>query len=161
MITGEEIVAALPLATDLEGVQKAVSREVAIRGVMAETGESREVVTKMSDALASMDQEAVLELTEGEPGSLASALRRYVNELWKTSGDEVSVIAGDLTALLAYPWPLEEASQVAQRIHRIYLKHAAKRSFELAAWEELDQEERDLATTVIRELLEFPRDYQA
>jgi hypothetical protein len=101
----EELVAQ---ADDLDTVVRAVAREHAIRHGMAETGESREIVTDMLDAAISMDQEAVLDLMEGEPTTLAAGLRRYVEELEKR--DELQPrdrLVGELDSLLAYPWPGE------------------------------------------------------
>jgi hypothetical protein len=96
---------------DLELVQAALVREKVIRNAMAQTGEGRETIVDMIDALASMDQEAVLSLTEGEPTTLADALRRYVNDLESRHGDYVSpaTVAEELGAILAYPWTGEEA----------------------------------------------------
>jgi hypothetical protein len=89
---------------DLEEVKRAVVRETVIRGMMTETGESREIVAEMFDANNSMNQESVLELTEGEPTTLADALTRYVDVL-EASDPDPERIAGELTALLTYPWP--------------------------------------------------------
>jgi hypothetical protein len=99
---------------DLGRFQAALVRERVIRNTMAQTGEGRTTVVDMINALDSMDQEAVLDLTEGEPTTLVDALRRYVAELEKRDpdGDELTPVAritGDLGALLAYPWPDEEA----------------------------------------------------
>jgi hypothetical protein len=107
---GLTVCEALAGEDDLSGVTRALAREQVIRDLMRETGESREIVTETLDAAESMDQEAVLGLTEGAPTTLADALRRYVTELEERPGpvEELSV-AADLTALLAYPWPDEEA----------------------------------------------------
>lgn len=99
---------------DLGRFQAALVREKVIRNTMAQTGEGRETVVDMVNALESMDQEAVLDLAEGEPTTLADGLRRYVDELEKRDpdGDELTPVAritGDLAALLAYPWSDEEA----------------------------------------------------
>lgn len=88
---------------DLEQATKALARETVIRHMVAETGEPREIVAEMVDAHASMDQEAVLNLTEGEPTTLRDALERYVESVRQNG-----VPAGaeyDLEALLAYPYP--------------------------------------------------------
>lgn len=88
---------------DLEQATKALARETVIRHMVAETGEPREIVAEMVDAHASMDQEAVLDLTEGEPTTLRDALERYVENVRQNG-----VPAGaeyDLEALLAYPYP--------------------------------------------------------
>lgn len=98
-------------ARDLEAVQAALVREIVIRQVMAESGEERRHVVDMLDAMDSMGQEAVLELTEGQPTTLHEALQRYVEDL----GSEVygvhevaelrHLVVGDLGTLLTYPWP--------------------------------------------------------
>jgi hypothetical protein len=109
----ESLADALASVDDLEEVKAALIREATIREVMRETGEDRRTVTDMMDAMASMGQEAVLELTEGEPTTLADALQRYVDQLpeaVKTMTGEVSEnIVADLSALLAYPWPGQTA----------------------------------------------------
>jgi hypothetical protein len=69
---------ALADVTDIGKVVRAVVRETAIREMMAETGESREAVTTVADAAVSMDEEAVLDLMDGEPTTLSRALARYV-----------------------------------------------------------------------------------
>lgn len=111
MITpGDMIAAALENADDLDVVIRAVAREQVIRHAMAETGEDRQTVADMLDASISMDQEAVLDLMEGEPTTLAAGLKRYVSEL--EGQDELQPrdrIVSDLDSLLAYPWPGENA----------------------------------------------------
>lgn len=95
---------------DLARVQRALVRERAIRDVMAKTSESREIVAEAMDAMASMDQEAVLDLADGRPTTLADALTRYVRIM--ADWDEViprDQVAGDLSAILEYPWRDEEA----------------------------------------------------
>jgi hypothetical protein len=99
--------------TELDTVQAALVRERVIRHVMAETSEDRQTVTDMIDAMESMDQEAVLDLAEGEPTTLANGLQRYVDELEKRDPDRdeltpVARVSGELAALLAYPWPGEQ-----------------------------------------------------
>lgn len=94
---------------DLDMAMRALVRERAIRDTMAKTGEGRETVVDMINALQAMDQEAVLDLAEGEPTTLIDALARYVRilETW----DEViprDRVAGDLDAILEYPWSGEE-----------------------------------------------------
>jgi hypothetical protein len=99
---------------DLDAVNRAVEREREIRIGMARTGQGREVVAEFLDAEAAMDEEAVLGLTEGQPTTLVDALRRYVEELEKKadlsepSGWPPARMAGELAALLAYPWPEDE-----------------------------------------------------
>lgn len=89
---------------DLDMVQRALSRERVIRQVMVESGEDRQTVTDMADAMESMGQEAVLSLTEGEPTTLRDALQRYVDGL-DTADPQEADVAGDLGAILNYPWP--------------------------------------------------------
>lgn len=95
---------------DLDVVIKAVARERVIRDTMARTGEGRETVVDMADALDSMSQEAVLGLTEGEPTTMRDALSRYVDDLESRHGDYVSpvTVAEELTEILNYPWSAEE-----------------------------------------------------
>jgi len=104
---------ALSCEQDLAAVERAVVRERAIRQTMAETGEARAVVVETIDAALSMDQESVLELTEGAPTTLADALARYVRLLPEAvtgmTGEISDQIASDLSAILEYPWPAEEA----------------------------------------------------
>jgi hypothetical protein len=94
---------------DLEAVKRALAREQVIRDAMAETGESREIVAEMVDAHTSMDQEAVLDLTEGEPTTLRDGLEQFVAELERRmEGDPGSTfgeVLDGLNALLSYPWP--------------------------------------------------------
>jgi len=97
-------------APDLDAVKAALIREDATRHVMAETGEDRQTVTDMMAAVDSMDQEAVLDLMDGEPTTLRAGLQTYVAELSKRDpdGDELTPVArvlAELGALLAYPWP--------------------------------------------------------
>jgi hypothetical protein len=99
----------LSAAPDLDRASRAVDREREIRIGMARTGEGREVVAEFLDAEAAMDQEAVLDLTEGQPTTLVDALSRYLVELEKR--DELQPrarVAGELAAILAYPWPEDE-----------------------------------------------------
>jgi hypothetical protein len=98
---------------DLSRVQAALVRETTIRQVMAQSGEGRQTVEDMINAMESMDQEAVLDLTEGEPTTLRDALLRYVRVLDERDpdGDELTPVAGvsgDLGAILNYPWSDEE-----------------------------------------------------
>lgn len=93
---------------DLEPVKAALVREVTIRRVMAETGEPREVVVEAIDASDAMADEAILDLTEGEPTTLHDGLRRYIDDLagrdWASS-HEIGAVLADLSALLNYRWP--------------------------------------------------------
>lgn len=101
---------------DLDKARAALIRETVIRSVMAETGEPREIVVEMIDAMDAMDsmaQEVVEELIQGEPTTLPDALDRYVDRLfdWSSSsgpsGDDIrgQEIGWDLTAILNYPFP--------------------------------------------------------
>lgn len=93
-------------ANDLDDVRRALAREQTIRDVAAETGEDRQNVADVLDASISMDQEAVLELMDGQPTTLAAGLARYVQEL--EGRDELQPrdrIISDLETMLAYPWP--------------------------------------------------------
>lgn len=98
---------------DLDKVQRALIRETAIRRTMAQTGEGRDTVVDMIEAMESMDHEAVLDLTEGEPTTFRDAVLRYVAELEKRDpdGDELTPVArvtDELGTILAYPWSDEE-----------------------------------------------------
>lgn len=96
-------------ADDLDRVTRAVEREREIRIGMARTGKGREVVAEFLDAEAAMDDEAVLDLTDGNPTTLVDALTRYLAEL--EGRDELQPrarVAGELAAILAYPWPEDE-----------------------------------------------------
>lgn len=99
-------------ADDLGAWRAALAREQAIRDAMATTGEGREVVAEMLDALIAMDEEAVLDLAEGEPTTLADALARYRDSLNEIpEGEQIGVdgVINHLSAILAYPWSGEEA----------------------------------------------------
>lgn len=94
---------------DLDKAQAALVRERVIRDTMRESGEERQHVVDMLDAMESMGQEAVLELTEGEPTTLRDALQRYVDSLAQGTEENESLsgaqVADDLSTLLAYPFP--------------------------------------------------------
>jgi nitrate reductase beta subunit len=93
---------------DLAAVRAALIRETVIREVMRDSGEDRQTVTDMLDAMRSMGEEAVLDLMEGEPTTLHAAVQRYVDEL--RGRDELQPrdrVVDDLETLLAYPWPGE------------------------------------------------------
>lgn len=100
---GRDFLAAILEEADLERATKALARETVIRHMVAETGEPREVVAEMVDASTSMDQEAVLDLMEGEPTTLRAALERYVDAIQPDDTGETVVDA--LNAFLAYPFP--------------------------------------------------------
>jgi len=102
----EELATKLSQAPDLGHVVKLMAREQAIRDVMVKTGESRRIVTEMIDAMDAMADEAVLDLTDGNPTNLRDALERYVTVLEQR--DEILArdwVLSDLGALLGYPWP--------------------------------------------------------
>lgn len=96
-------------ADDLGAWRAALAREQTIRDAMARTGEGREVVAEMLDSMAAMDEEAVLDLAEGEPTTLADALARYADNLNKGVELHLDRVVDDLRAILAYPWSGEEA----------------------------------------------------
>ncbi len=106
-MTGQAFLAEmLAGADDLDTVRRAIAREEAIRATVKESGESYEIVAETLDAMISMDQEAVLDLTEGEPTTLQAGLVAYVQELEKR--DELQPrdrVVTELGMLLAYPWP--------------------------------------------------------
>lgn len=93
-------------ADDLGAWRDALAREQAIREVMAESGESREIVEEAIGAMEAMASEEVLDLTEGNPTTLRDGLERYLRVLEQR--DEVLArdwVLSDLAALLSYPWP--------------------------------------------------------
>ncbi len=99
---------ALADTDDLDAVIRAVARERAIRDTMAETGETHEAVASVLDAAISMDQEAVLDLMDGEPTTLARGLARYAQGLENLpEGYDLTAqeVVDNLGTLLAYPWP--------------------------------------------------------
>jgi len=102
---------ALARENDLAKLSDDLIREKVIRQAMAETGESREIVIEMLDAAESMGQEAVLDLTEGQPTTLHNGLSRYVESLlsrWPDGADlDQETVVGELSGLLAYPWPAD------------------------------------------------------
>jgi hypothetical protein len=92
---------------DLDRLQAALVRERVIREVMRESGEERQHVADMLDAMRSMADEAVLDLMEGAPTTLRAGLERYLEEL--RGRDELEPrdrVVNDLETLLAYPWPI-------------------------------------------------------
>jgi hypothetical protein len=102
---------------DLDQVIRAVARERVIRDTMARTGEGRAIVAEMADAVESMNQEAVLGLTDGEPTTMRDALSRYIDSLEEEDGrssDPVELgpyamtVVDHLTTILNYPWSAEE-----------------------------------------------------
>lgn len=94
-------------APDLDLVQAALIRERVIRDVMRDSGEERRHVADMLDAMASVSQESVEELTDGEPTTLRDALQRYMEGLEGDSDEEVFLgrVAGELATILNYPFP--------------------------------------------------------
>lgn len=107
---GKTLAERLAVEPDLNVVARAIERERRIRDGMARTGEGREVVTEFIDAHSSMDQEAVLGLTDGEPTTLVDALRRYVEQLnvYAEETGNLWPVTDDLAAILNYPWSGEE-----------------------------------------------------
>lgn len=97
-------------APDLDAVKAALVREAVIRETMAKSGEPRQIVTDMIDAWDSMGRESVLELTDGEPTTLADALSYYIDSLENNAhtGD-LADVASDLHAILSFPYSGEEA----------------------------------------------------
>jgi hypothetical protein len=101
-----ELTELLAGADDLGAWRAALAREQAIREVMAESGESREIVEEAVGAMDAMAEEEVLDLCDGEPTTLRDGLSRYVDVLEQR--DEVIArdwVLSDLYALLNYPWP--------------------------------------------------------
>ena len=99
-------------APDLERVKTATIREQVIRQAMKETGEPREIVAEQFDASVSMNHEVVLDLTDGEPASLADSLSRYIDVAESYSGTvEWAQVANELHAILSYPYPQEGSVQ--------------------------------------------------
>lgn len=98
---------ALAGESDLEAVQAALVRERVIRDVMRDSGEERQHVADMLDAMASVSQEGVEELTDGQPTTLRDALQRYVEGLEGDSDEEVFLVrvAEELATILNYPFP--------------------------------------------------------
>lgn len=108
-----ELAALLSKMPDLDKAQAALVRERVIRNVMRDSGEERQHVADMLDAMESMGQESVLELTEGEPTTLRDALQRYVESLEAADTPEEHAGAiDDLSAILAYPFPAPELDMV-------------------------------------------------
>lgn len=110
-MTRDELAEALGLATEteLDSVVRAVARERSIRQGMAATGQGRQPVADMLDSLEAMDTEGVLDLTEGQPTTLADALRQYIDVM--ETRDELQPrarVMDELAAILAYPWSEEE-----------------------------------------------------
>lgn len=118
-------------ASDLDAVTRAVVREKTIRLAMARTGEGREVVAESVDALESMDREAVLDLTEGEPTTLRAALDKYLETLEER--DELQPrdrILDELATILGYPWSAEEERLASHGVNssvRLTVEHTDER----------------------------------
>ncbi len=154
----ESLADALASVDDLEKVKTALIRETSIRYAMIETGESREIVTEMIDCIDSMGQEAVLELTEGEPTTLADALSRYVGTLAQSATEDETVrvieVAGDLSALLVYPWPgVPDAEALTREIHETYVRLAPRFGVEMVPWDKLEEYQRQLALAIVNDLI--------
>lgn len=151
---------ALEREEDLETVKRAVIREQVIRDSMAATGEPREIVTEMLDAVRSMDGEAVEELTEGEPTTLRDGLERYVDQLGRLIEGDPGATSEDvlhaLSTLLSFSWPAgdgEGPEDLAQYIHAAYVRLGPSYGVEMLAWSELEPYQRDLAVAICRDLL--------
>ncbi len=140
---------------DLDKAQAALVRERVIRDAMRETGESREIVADMLDACVSMDQEAILDLVDGEPTTLHAALQRYVDGLESNAhSGNLDEVAADLNSLLAYPWPgSPDAEALTREIHESYLRLAPARGFEMVPWDRLSSAQRELALAVVADLI--------
>lgn len=154
----ESLADALASVDDLEAVKRALIKEATVREVMRESGEDRKTVTDMIDAMGSMGQEAVLDLTEGEPTTLAEALDRYVATLEQAAAEDETLKAGDvcgaLTALLAYPWPgVPDAEALTREVHEAYIRAAPRFGVEVTGWDELEDYQRDLALAVVNDLM--------
>jgi DNA mismatch repair ATPase MutS len=112
---------------DLDQVIKTVARETAIRSAMEQSGEPREIVAEMLDSLNSMDQEAVLDLTEGEPTTLRAALERFVDQLRRSIEGDPGSTLGDveegLNALLAYPFPEDTYQCEQMEANQVHYPH--------------------------------------
>lgn len=98
-------------ADDLGAWQAALVRERVIRETMVASGEGRAIVVDMINALVSMGEEGVLELTEGEPTTLHAAVQHYVESLEAEVygvhevADLRDRVVRDLGTLLAHSWP--------------------------------------------------------
>jgi len=105
-IVGKALAEFLIGVDDLDQCQRAVTREKAIRDGVAQTGETREAVVTVLDSIAAMDQEAVLDLTDGAPTTMRAGLQRYIEEL-RGRDDLISTerVVIELMVLLGYPWP--------------------------------------------------------
>ena len=123
--------------SDLSQITRAVAREHVIRDVMATSGESREIVSEMIDAALSMGDEAVLDLTDGQPTSLRDALSRYVDELEKR--DELQSrdqITEELTAICNYPYPGVPELEIQEQDDRDLCIVLSGREVYRASWED-------------------------
>jgi hypothetical protein len=93
---------ALTRTDDLDAVIRLVARERLIRDAMAQTGEGRNTVTDMFDAMQAAGEDEILDLTDGEPTTLRDALSRYMDDL------DLDTVVADLSTILNYPWSAEE-----------------------------------------------------
>jgi len=153
-------------ADDLGRVQDALVRERVIRDVMTQTGEGRDIVADLFNAVRSMDGEAVLDLVEGEPTTLAAALDRYVDGLEALpDGYDLTVAEaiGNLRTLLEYAWPGSSPDDwvatgagnmaLTEEVHAAYVRLAPERGFEMITWDRLSTEQRDLALAVMADVV--------
>lgn len=94
---------------DLSTVERAVAREREIRIMMARSGQGRGPAADMVDAEQAMAEEAVLDLTDGEPTTLVDALQRYLSELaCRGELQPRDQIATELETILSFPWSEDE-----------------------------------------------------
>lgn len=130
-IVGKALAEFLAGVDDLDQCQRAVEREREVRLGMARTGEGREVVAEFLDAQAAMEDEGVLDLTDGNPTTLVDALTRYLEEL--EGRDELQPrarVAGELAAILAFPWPEDERRVQLHNPHYGLALHVVQQEFD-------------------------------
>lgn len=96
-------------APDLDAMERAIAREREIRIMMARSGQGRGPAADMIDVEQSMAEEAVLDLTDGEPTTLVDTLQRYLSELaCRGELQPRDQITTELEAILRFPWPEDE-----------------------------------------------------
>jgi hypothetical protein len=107
----EDLADTMAKSPDLDKVQEALVKERVIREVMTKSGEPRDIVVEMIEAMKSMADEAVLDLMEGEPTTLRAALQRYVDALPDAYPNQEEAtgwaleVTNDLASILGYPYP--------------------------------------------------------
>lgn len=163
----ESLADALASVDDLQEVTRALIRENVIREAMAQTGESREIISQSVDAVTSMGQEAVLDLTEGHPTTLADALSRYIDEIPEmvksATGEVWERVSDDLTFLLTYPWPgpcedpcsacQPDAEDLTQELYRTWVRVAPRFGVQIVPWTDLEPYQREITTAVVYDLM--------